>query len=118
MLAIGQTDTYHSNITGNEFRASVTERRDSAPAKGRERAMSQSPNRLLDALPQNVFAAIDRHLQPLKFPFGEVFAETNRPISKVYFPYSGVVSLVVEMQVGDMIETAMVGRDGIVNGTS
>jgi CRP-like cAMP-binding protein len=80
--------------------------------------MSQSPNRLLDALPQNVFAAIDRHLQPLKFPFGEVFAETNRPISKVYFPYSGVVSLVVEMQVGDMIETAMVGRDGIVNGTS
>ena len=30
----------------------------------------------------------------------------------------GVVSLVVEMEVGDMIETAMVGRDGVVNGTS
>jgi hypothetical protein len=28
------------------------------------------------------------------------------------------VSLVVEMQVGEMIETAMVGRDGVVNGTA
>ena len=29
-----------------------------------------------------------------------------------------VVSLVVDMSVGEMIETAMVGRDGVVNGTS
>src|SRR5204862_2663718 len=29
-----------------------------------------------------------------------------------------VVSLVVEMEVGDMIETAMVGRDGVANATS
>jgi len=36
----------------------------------------------------------------------------------VYFPHTGVISLVVEMQVGDMIETAMIGRDGVVNGPS
>ena len=36
----------------------------------------------------------------------------------VYFPLTGVISLVVEMNVGKMIETAMVGRDGVANGTA
>jgi Crp-like helix-turn-helix domain len=39
-------------------------------------------------------------------------------IDRVYFPHAGVVSLVVEMEIGDMIETAMVGRDGVANATS
>jgi CRP-like cAMP-binding protein len=47
-----------------------------------------------------------------------VVAEPGEPVAKVYFPVSGVVSLVVEMDVGQMIETAMVGRNGVVNGTS
>jgi len=80
--------------------------------------MSQSPNRILNSLPQNVFAAIESHLKPLDLHFQEIVAETDKPITKVYFPHTGVVSLVVEMEVGDMIETAMVGRDGVVNGTS
>ena len=50
--------------------------------------------------------------------FGSVVAETDLPVDRVYFPYTGVISLVVEMTVGDMIETAMVGRDGVANGTS
>jgi CRP-like cAMP-binding protein len=80
--------------------------------------MSQSANRILNALPQNIFAAMESHLRPVTLAFGDVVAETNEPIVKVYFPVSGVVSLVVEMDVGEMIETAMVGRDGVVNGTS
>jgi CRP-like cAMP-binding protein len=36
----------------------------------------------------------------------------------VYFPYSGIVSLVVELKEGDMVEAAMVGRDGVVNAAS
>ncbi len=80
--------------------------------------MSQSPNRILNALPQKVFAAIKLHLKPVKLSFAEVVAETDQSITQVYFPFSGVVSLVVDMSVGEMIETAMVGRDGVVNGTS
>jgi CRP-like cAMP-binding protein len=80
--------------------------------------MAQSPNRLLDSLPQNIFAALQPHLKPVPLPFGAVIAETGKTVEKVYFPHAGVVSLVVEMEVGDMIETAMVGRDGVVNGTS
>src|SRR4051812_21202574 len=80
--------------------------------------MAQSPNRLLDSLPQNIFAALQPHLKPVPLPFGAVIAETGKTVEKVYFPHAGVVSLVVDMVVGDMIETAMVGRDGVVNGTS
>jgi CRP-like cAMP-binding protein len=51
-------------------------------------------------------------------PFGDVIAEPGEPVRNVYFPFTGVVSLVVQMSFGDMIETAMVGRDGVANGTS
>jgi CRP-like cAMP-binding protein len=50
--------------------------------------------------------------------FGKVIAESEKAVSDVYFPHLGIISLVVEMEVGDMIETAMVGRDGVVNATS
>ena len=76
------------------------------------------PNRILDALPQNIFAALEPHLASVELTFGNTLAETGRAVDRVYFPTAGVVSLVVEMQVGDMIETAMVGRDGVANGTS
>jgi CRP-like cAMP-binding protein len=80
--------------------------------------VSQSPNRMLNSLPENIFAAIEPHLQPVSLVFGDVVCETSQPIRRVYFPYLGIVSLVVEMKNGDTIETAMVGRDGVVNGTS
>jgi CRP-like cAMP-binding protein len=80
--------------------------------------MAQSKNRILNALPQNIFAAVEPHLKQMDLAFGAVVAETDQPVDRVYFPDTGVISLVVEMEVGDMIETAMVGRDGVVNGTS
>ena len=80
--------------------------------------LNLSSNLILSALPQNVFAALQPHLKPVKLAFGDVIAETDERVERVYFPHSGIVSLVVEMEVGQMIETAMVGRDGVVNGTS
>jgi CRP-like cAMP-binding protein len=80
--------------------------------------MAQSVNLILNALPQNIYAAMESHLRPVTLAFGDVIADSGEPVGKVYFPSSGIVSLVVEMDVGDMIETAMVGRDGVVNGTS
>jgi hypothetical protein len=72
----------------------------------------------LMALPQNIFAAAEPHLKMIELKFGTVVAETGQPVDRVYYPHTGVISLVVEMKVGEMIETAMVGRDGVVNGTS
>ena len=48
-------------------------------------------------------------------PHGKILAEAGSQIEHVYFPHSGVISLVVELSIGDMIETAMVGRDGVLN---
>ncbi|GAA0021878.1 hypothetical protein JOE51_004192 [Bradyrhizobium japonicum] len=39
--------------------------------------MSQCANRILNALPQEVFAGINPHLQLVKLFFEEVVAETN-----------------------------------------
>jgi len=80
--------------------------------------MGQSENLLLNSMPQNVFAALEPHLNTVNVRFGEVVAETEQPITRVYFPHHCVISLVVEMEVGDLIETAMVGRDGVANATA
>jgi len=57
-------------------------------------------------------------LRTVELPHGEVLAEAGTIVKRVYFPHSGVISLVVEMSVGDMIETAMVGGDGVYNAAS
>ena len=77
--------------------------------------MPKSPNRLLASLPSHVYSALTPHLQIVELKFGDVLAEAGSEIRQVYFPYSGVISLVVELKVGSMIETAMVGHDGVVN---
>jgi CRP-like cAMP-binding protein len=77
--------------------------------------MSRSLNRLLASLPADAFSAISPHLKIVELKFGDVVAEAGSAIRQVYFPYSGVISLVVELDVGAMIETAMVGRDGVLN---
>jgi hypothetical protein len=80
--------------------------------------MAKSPNRLLASLPPEILAALTPHLKTVELKFGDVVAETGGPVQQVYFPYSGVISLVVEMDVGMMIETAMVGNDGAANAAS
>jgi CRP-like cAMP-binding protein len=77
--------------------------------------MAQSPNKLLAAIPEKEFAAVKPHLKTVELAFGSVVAESGQGIKRVYFPHSGVISLVVELKIGEMIETAMVGNDGVVN---
>ena len=80
--------------------------------------MAHSPNRLLASLPAKIFAALQPHLKVVNLKRGDVLAEAGGSVKRVYFPHSGAISLVVEMSVGDMIETAMVGKDGVLNGAS
>lgn len=80
--------------------------------------MANSPNRLLSSLPQAAFEALETHLKPFSLNLGKILAEAGDPVTQVYFPHSGVISLVVEMRAGQVIETAMVGRDGAFNGAA
>jgi CRP-like cAMP-binding protein len=75
--------------------------------------MPQSPNHLLAKLPRKVFADLQSHLKLVELTHGDVLAEAGATLNRVYFPHSGIISLVVDLTVGEMIETAMVGRDGV-----
>lgn len=80
--------------------------------------MPQTPNRILASLPKAVLAGIQSHLKVIDLKLGDVLAEAGGAVKHVYFPHSGVISLVVELAIGQMIETAMVGRDGVFNAAS
>lgn len=77
--------------------------------------MDTSPNLLLASLSPQIYGALLPHLKRMEFKHAQVLTETGEPITHVYFPHTGIISLVVELSVGEMVETAMVGRDGVVN---
>jgi CRP-like cAMP-binding protein len=47
-----------------------------------------------------------------------VLFEAGDKIDRVYFPHSGIISLVVELAGGEAIEAAMIGRDSMLGATS
>jgi CRP-like cAMP-binding protein len=76
------------------------------------------PNLLLASLPPATLKNVTPHLTIRDLKQSGVLAETHGVMEEVYFPHSGVISLVVEMKEGDMLETAMVGRDGVFGVTA
>ncbi len=79
---------------------------------------ANSPNRLLAALSQPDFDLLGPHLRTIKLVHEDVLLEAGDTVDRVYFPHSGVISLVVGLANGEMIEAAMIGRDSIVGGSS
>lgn len=73
-------------------------------------------NLILDGLPEGVRATIEPHLTPVDLPQSLILQEAGRPVSQVYFPLSGMVSLVAVTPSGESIETGIVGREGLVGG--
>jgi CRP-like cAMP-binding protein len=71
-------------------------------------------NRLLASLPQAVLAQLLPRLEWLELPLGAVLYEAGSIERQVYFPTSGIVSLIYIMQNGDAAEIAVVGQEGIV----
>src|SRR3954449_7095401 len=71
-------------------------------------------NRLLAALDPADYALFRPHLSTTCFAPGAILQEQDAPVVHVYFPMSGLVSLVSIMDDGQEIEAAVVGRDGAV----
>ena len=74
----------------------------------------RSSNRLLDQLPDDVCERIGPHLQRASLPVGKVLYESATQQTHMYFPRSGVVSLLYVMDDGATGEIAMVGNEGAV----
>jgi CRP-like cAMP-binding protein len=75
-------------------------------------------NYLLASLAAEKIAALMPHLKIVELPPETVLFETGDTIKTVYFPLSGVVSVVVDLATGEMIEAAMIGRDSLVGGSA
>lgn len=73
---------------------------------------SRSPNRLLAALSHADFERLRPHLQTIELVQETVLLAAGDRLTRVYFPHHGVISLVVSLAGGGMVEVAMVGRDG------
>jgi CRP-like cAMP-binding protein len=54
------------------------------------------------------------HLKKFSMDLGVVLHKQGAAIEHVYFPLSGMVSLLAVMKTGEQIETAIVGREGVV----
>jgi len=75
-------------------------------------------NKLLAELPRKDFQLLASHLVYEQFAQGTVLFEAGEEVDDVYFPLSGMVSLVVVMRDGKAIETATAGREGVVGAMS
>jgi CRP-like cAMP-binding protein len=71
-------------------------------------------NQLLQLLPDADLAGLNEHFTEVQLEQGRVLAEPGDDITKVYFPHSGIVSFVVELVDGAVVQTGMVGRDGVI----
>jgi len=71
-------------------------------------------NRILKKLGADDLAILQPNLKRVPMERGTVLHPPARPIEQVYFPVSGMVSLLAVMKNGDLIETGIVGREGVV----
>jgi len=71
-------------------------------------------NQLLAALPEAELARLSPHLETTSLPLGAVIYESGGAQPYVYFPASGIVSLLYVMGDGAAAEIAVVGSEGMV----
>jgi CRP-like cAMP-binding protein len=71
-------------------------------------------NKFLTMLSPTDLALFSNDLRIVEMSQGQVLAEPHQPVEHLYFPHGGIVSYVVAMADGSMIETGMVGRDGMM----
>lgn len=78
--------------------------------------MPHQNNLLLDALPQQERQALAARLKQTELQQHAVLFDVHEAVNQIYFPTTAVVSLVVPLSTGEIVETAMVGRDSVIGG--
>ncbi len=71
-------------------------------------------NKLLASLPRGDFERLLPHLTTLPLQQGTVLTEAGDEVDQIYFPHCGMLSLLAVLRDGKAIETATVGREGVV----
>jgi CRP-like cAMP-binding protein len=73
-------------------------------------------NRILRQLSADELKSVQPWLTLMDLRANTVLHESGQPIERVYFPVSGMISLLAVMQSGEQIETGIVGADGMLGG--
>ena len=76
-------------------------------------ARPPTANRILNALSSAEFERLDSSLEPVELRAGDVLCHPDEPITHVYFPNRGTVSVVSVFADGGSVEVGMVGNEGM-----
>jgi len=71
-------------------------------------------NQLLACLPDAEWQRWLPQLEPIDLPLGKVLYEADEKLTSVYFPTTGIVSLLYVLDSGASAEIAVVGHEGVV----
>lgn len=73
-----------------------------------------SENLLLATLPRDERERLDPFLKWVEMPVFEVLIEPDEPIKNMFFPYDAITSTIQVLQDGSMIETGLMGIEGLI----
>jgi CRP-like cAMP-binding protein len=77
------------------------------------RAQPRVGNRILAALPRTEYERLCPHLEYVRLSAGTILYEVDDRILHVYFPVSGMVSLLSPSGSGNIVEVGMIGNEGM-----
>jgi CRP-like cAMP-binding protein len=75
-------------------------------------------NQLLAALSHAEYEALKSHFTIVPMTQGTLLFNVDDEVDQVFFPLNGMISLLVVLKNGNAIETATVGREGVVGAMS
>jgi CRP-like cAMP-binding protein len=75
---------------------------------------NRTGNRLLDRLPEPEFNRLLPSWETISLPHGSEVCRQDGPMSHVYFPTSGMCSVVAVTDEGKVVEAATVGNEGMI----
>ena len=70
-------------------------------------------NALLSVLPPEEHALFLAEAEPAPLEYSAILQEVDQPVSHLWFPRSGVMSVLTEMEDGATVEVATIGREGM-----
>lgn len=73
-----------------------------------------SNNQILAKLPATELSSLTEHVEEISVDLREAFFEDGDTIKHVYFPVTGMASLVTVLEDGTMVEAITIGREGFV----
>jgi CRP-like cAMP-binding protein len=76
------------------------------------------PNRLLEAAPAAELEALRPHLELVDLVREAVLIEAGAPLTHIYLPYSGVISMRVRLSERQTVDVAMIGCDSLFGGSA